>query len=201
MPKKKSKETQNLKDPTPIKDIIKDKKVTKVEPKPEPKKRGRKSKYVKKFCDDIIDFFCEPPYEDIELPHFKNGEVSWIDKKRMPRQLPTIESFARHKEIHISTIYDWIDDESPRFKKEFSEAFMRAKKMQKEYIIQNGLQGLYNPIFAKFVAINITDMQDKKVTENTGPDGGPIQVANVLTPEQEKSIRDFVSGVLMEATK
>ena len=66
-------------------------------------------------------------------------------------------------DVRRETIYDWINSEHPSYQKEFSETYTRvAKDAQKEVIIQNGLQSLFNPIFTKFVAVNMTEMRDKQ---------------------------------------
>lgn len=129
---------------------------------------NRNTKYTPELCDKLIDFFTEEPYDDIEIPHYgKDGELKWIDKKRMPRKLPTLVQFAKQNNISVSVIFDWIDPKNSVYHKEFDETLKKAKELQKDWLIQNGLQGLYNSIFAKFVAINITDMVDKVETDIT----------------------------------
>lgn len=127
------------------------------------KKTGRPTKYKKEFADELIAFYDGDPYEDVKINHYKKGEISWTDTKRMPAKLPTMVEFARHIGVGLRTCFDWLDSEHSSYQKEFSRAYTRlAKKAQKNFLIQNGLQGLYNPVFAKFVAINISDMIDKK---------------------------------------
>jgi hypothetical protein len=48
------------------------------------------------------------------------------------------------------------------------EAYQIAKQMQKDILNQNGLAGLYNPSYCKFVAINETGMADRKETAVEG---------------------------------
>ncbi len=129
---------------------------------------GRPTKYYPEICQELIDWFDQEPYEDIEIPHYKNGEVSWNDKKRVPRQLPTLRNFARSKKICISTIYNWIDEKHDSFHPEFLEAYSKCVKSgQKEFLIQNGLAGCWNPLFTKFVAVNMTDLTDKQEIDHT----------------------------------
>ena len=144
------------------------------------KKVGRPSIYRKVLCKRIIEYFDQKPYEDIKLPHYKQGKdgeriVAWEDIKRMPRPLPTLRGFAKKEGISYVSIYGWVDKDGPRFKEEFFNAFICAKNLQKDILIQNGLQGLYNPAFAVFTAKNISDMRDVSRHEHTGKDGGPIQ--------------------------
>jgi hypothetical protein len=117
---------------------------------------GRPTKYKPAYCQQLIDYFDIEPFKDIEIPHYKNGEISWIDKKRLPARLPTLRKFAKSIEISYVTVYAWIKQH-----KEFSNAFTHAQLIRKEFLIDNGLQGLYPPLTFKFVAVNLTDMRDK----------------------------------------
>ena len=128
---------------------------------------GRPTKYKSSFCQDILDFFNGPQYKDVTIPHYKKGELAWKDIKRMPNKLPTIVEFANHIGVCYATVYDWIDPKMGSFQPEFLQAFTRARAAQKNFLIQNAIQGLYNPLFSKFVAINITDMQDQALVDNS----------------------------------
>lgn len=152
---------------------------------------GRPSKYKPEYCDEIIEFFNQPPYEDFEIPHYdKHGAVKWNDIKRMPRKLPTLVEFANHIKVGVSTVYDWIDNKHSSYQKKFSDTFIRAKKIQENFLIQNGLQGLYNPLFAKFVAINLTDMRDKTEVEHSGEVTESIVELSKMSPKQLKQYLD-----------
>jgi len=133
-------------------------------------KAGRPSKYDPKYCRELILFFEQEPFYEIELPHYfkpnkgeDQGKVKWIDFKRLPHRIPTVREFCKKVNIHYDTFYRWV-----KKYEEFSDAFTHAKELRKWFLIENGLNGLYNPIFAKFVAINLTDMVDKKETEHSG---------------------------------
>lgn len=131
-------------------------------------KLGRPTKYKAKYCGQLIKFFEQEPYEDVVIPHYdkakgKEGKVIvWEDFKRMPNKLPTLRDFAKSINVGMTTIYNWLDEKHRQYHKEFADAFTRAKDLRKWFLIQNGLQGLYNPLFAKFTAINVTDMKDTK---------------------------------------
>jgi len=143
---------------------------------------GRPTKYKAEFCDKLIDFYDREPYEDIEMDHYDKtkgkdgGIVVWTDIKRVPCKLPILSDFAKSINVGVRTVYDWIDEKHSSYHEEFSQIYTRvAKALQKAILIQNGLQGLYNPHSFKFVAINITDMRDVSRKELTGEDGGPIE--------------------------
>jgi len=110
---------------------------------------GRPIVYYPEICQELIDWFDQEPWETV------NG-------KRLPRKLPTLIAFARDKKVALSTIYNWINPKHSSYQQEFLETYTRgAKEAQREVLTQNALQGLYNPVFSKFLAINITDMRDK----------------------------------------
>lgn len=150
------------------------------------KKNGRPTKYRKAYCDKLIKFFDVEPYIDVDIHHYeksgrldKNGNrvVIWDDIRRLPNKLPTLVGFAREIGICYATLFNWMDKEHGSFHQGFLDTVTRiAKALQKDHLIQCGLQGLYNPQAFKFVAINCTDMEDKSSQELTGQDGKPIQV-------------------------
>jgi len=144
--------------------------------KTQPKKHagGRPTKYKPEFCDMLIEFFDQPFYEDVKIPHYRKGEVHWEDIKRMPNKLPTMVEFVKwlRKEkgvlVSYSAIYDWLDQKNGAFQQMFLQTFKRiCKPLQQNFLVQNALQGLYNPLFAKFTAINITDMKDAPLIDNS----------------------------------
>jgi hypothetical protein len=107
-------------------------------------KRGAPVKYHDGVPDQLLDFFDKPLFQEI------NG-------KTMPNFLPTIEKFCFDIDIAVSTFYEWI-----KKYEDLSKAFEKAKQIQKNQLMQLSLLGFYKEGFAKFVAINITDMRDSK---------------------------------------
>jgi len=126
-------------------------------------KGGRPSKYKAVYCDKLIEFFDIEPYEDIELPHYKKGEISWIDKKRVSTRLPTLRKFAKNIGVAYRTVYNWT-----KAHEGFLHAFTHAQVIRKEYLIDGALAGLYMPLTFKFIAVNMTDMRDKQDHEVSG---------------------------------
>jgi hypothetical protein len=107
-------------------------------------KSGPKVKYTDEVADKLLDFFNQPLFAEL------NG-------KMMPTFLPTIEKFCADIKIAKSTFYAWVK-EYPKL----SNAFDMAKQVQKDKLINLTLLGFYKEGFAKFVAINITDMRDER---------------------------------------
>jgi hypothetical protein len=134
------------------------------------KKVGRPTSYKKEYCQQIIDYFTNAPlYEEVTIPHYSKGELVYEDVKRFPPKLPTLVQFAKFIGVSYPTVYNWQCLGHASFHEEFLDAYYRAKHMQKDFLIQAGLSGVFNPGFATFVAINITDMQQKNSTELNTP--------------------------------
>ena len=126
--------------------------------------RGRPTKYKPEYCEEIEKFFNVEPYYDKPIEHYgKDGEVKWEDFKRVANKLPTFKGFAQHIGVNTDTIVEW-----EKKYKDFSVAYTRAKEHQKYFLIENGLNGCYNPAFAIFVCKNITDMKDKQEVDHSG---------------------------------
>lgn len=123
---------------------------------------GRPTKYKPEFCDKIIEFFDIEPWEEREIPHFKNGEQTWTDIKVLPVRMPTLRGFAKSVEVSIRVIYNWLNSESDVFQQEFMHAFTLAKEIRRDWLIDVGLSGSAPPASFKFVAVNVTDMRDKQ---------------------------------------
>ena len=136
-----------------------------------PKKIGRPTKYSKRFCQQIIDFFDIEPYDKMEIDHFKDGKKSWTDIKLVPNRMPTLRKFAKSIGVAFQNVYKWVKKHE-----EFRDAFTCAQEIRKEWLIDGGLAGVFNPSSFKFVAINVTDMADKQ--EHTGTEGGPIVIVD-----------------------
>lgn len=131
-------------------------------------KGGRPTLYDPKYCQEIIKFFDVKPYYKETVAHSqaygKTGKVSFEKKewKNVPNELPSLYKFANKIGVDQTTLNEWA-----KRHQEFSLAFTRAKEMYKNFLMENGLLGLYDSRFAIFVAKNTTDMRDKVETELT----------------------------------
>jgi hypothetical protein len=105
---------------------------------------GAPVKYTDEVPSRLLKFFDREPFQE-------------IDGKKMPAFLPTVERFTFEIGIAVSTFYEWVKKYP-----ELSKAFEVAKALQKNQLMQLSLLGFYKEGFAKFVAVNITDMRDKQ---------------------------------------
>lgn len=60
-------------------------------------------------------------------------------------QLPSVADFALYLGITRETVYDWSNQESPRYNEDFSDIVMKISMEQEKRLINNGLGGLYTP--------------------------------------------------------
>lgn len=139
------------------------------------KKKGRPSKYKSKYCREIVEFFSVEPYvmETTESmkEYFKDGilKKSLERKKLIPEKLPTFFRFAEKISVDQSTVLEWVARH-----KAFSQAYMRAKELQKEFLMALGLAGVTPPAAFMFIASNITDMRSRAVLPDDLPPGSMI---------------------------
>lgn len=79
-------------------------------------------------------------------------------------RLPFLSKFAREVAgVCENTMIEWTKEYE-----DFNEAYKKAKDIQKEFLIMQGLTGQYDRTFAIFTAKNITDMRDKtEVDQNS----------------------------------
>ena len=114
---------------------------------------GRPSKYKPEYCEDIIKFFSVPTHRTVDY----ETEGGRLISKDVANPFPTFEKFACSLGVLLPTLYYW----ASKFP-EFSHAYKRAKALQKNFLVQNALSGLYSPAFSIFLAKNITDLRDVK---------------------------------------
>lgn len=149
-------------------------------------KTGRPTKYKPEYCEAIVAFFDVKPYRNRRIPHYeKSGKVDekgnrvvvWYDRERIANDVPWFGDFCASIGAHIDTVLEWSKQHA-----EFSGAYARAKDLQKRFLVINGLAGIIDSNFAKFTAVNITDMRDKS----------EIKQANTYDPKEAEAVRELL---------
>jgi hypothetical protein len=96
---------------------------------------------------------------------YKNGDTREREIE-VANDLPFIEGFANSIGVHRDTLHEWTKRHP-----EFSDAYKRAKQLQRVMLWSNGLKGLYAQPYAILTTKNITDWRDQKdidlKTDNT----------------------------------
>ena len=126
---------------------------------------GRPTKYRKEYCEMIIEYFTV----DFEKTHTKTittktGAVIEEEVPNVPL-FPTLAGFCRQIQCSKENIAEWAHKH-----REFSRAVALVKAMGEEILVRYALTGDYDSNFARFVAINYTDMVDKSNLDVRLPD-------------------------------
>lgn len=129
----------------------------------EKNKGGRPTKYKPEYCQEIIDFFSTEPSREVEITNRNKKGEEWTTYKEVANPIPFLSAFARKIGVCHDTLLEWASVHG-----DFSVAYNKAKALQKEFLIQNGLKGFYPPASFIFTAKNITTMKDKNETEHSG---------------------------------
>ena len=118
------------------------------------------SKYDDKYCDQIIEFF-NAPLTHVEYKETLNNKGMIVAKTPIvvANEYPTFELFAAQIGVSVRTLLNW-SKEHPRF----SDAYARAKEIQFGKLTACAVAGLYNPLYAKFEAINNHGQRDRTDT-------------------------------------
>jgi hypothetical protein len=140
----------------------------------------------------LIEHF-DVPYFDVflkkEVTYVKGEGATRVEKtekeyQKVPNKLPTLEDFAYDIGVDVDCMVNWAKakDKRGRLKHpRFFGAYTRAKQLQKQFLINNGLAGLTPPSSFIFVAKNITDMDDKQGIDITSK-GKRITGFNYVSP-------------------
>lgn len=144
---------------------------------------SRPTKYTEDLPERLITHFSIEKSQKVCIERSKkyNKEgtlTSDTEKyKILPNDMPTFAGFGRKIEISERTLERWAvaladDNAEAPVKKypEFCRAYNVAKALQKEFLIDNALQGNSPPASFIFVAKNVTDMTDKQIIETKDAD-------------------------------
>lgn len=94
------------------------------------KKEGRPTDYSKEILEKALE------YIDVTQDEVTEGKIKV--------NLPSIEGLATYIDVNRDTVYEWC-----KVHKEFSDIIEKLKEKQVKSLINNGLQGTYNPTIAK----------------------------------------------------
>lgn len=126
------------------------------------KENAAACKFKEEYCDKIIDFFGKPATKvEYKETYFK-GELTSRTPVVVATEYPTFELFAASLGVTTETVKNWTEI-SPRFK----VCYARAKEMQLGKLTANAVSGLYNPVYAKFEAVNNHGKADKQEVDTT----------------------------------
>lgn len=135
--------------------------------------RGSPGKYKKEYTDQLIEYFNTPPTRVEYIKRYdREGNVKEEEPVVIGADYPTFEGFAIKIGVTSRTLENW----AAAYPTTFGAAYERAKDVQKNMLIVNGLGGRYNGKFAQFVASSQFDMAEKSEQKLTGGDGYQVVV-------------------------
>lgn len=124
-----------------------------------------KSRYKPEYAQEMLEYFYSAQLtENIVIEEKKLKDGSIVKKyKEVGCNCPLFEVFARRIGVSASLLSKWaIHPDRPEFK----EAYEKCLDVQRVILIQNGLSGLFNPIFMRLAAVNMMRWRDAKEVTN-----------------------------------
>lgn len=121
------------------------------------KENAAACKYRDEYCEKLIEFFNQPPTRIEYKETYYKGELSSRTPVVVPNEYPTFEMFAASIGVTTGTLRNWYEN-YPRF----AFYYARAKEIQLGKLTSNAVTGLYNPIYAKFEAVNNHNQKDRQ---------------------------------------
>ena len=112
-----------------------------------------RSKYDPRYCQELINFFNIPPYEERLMKH----ERGIVFLGRVANDMPLFTKFASKLGVSGDKLRIWATEN-----KEFAEAMNQARDLQETILVTNSLLGLYTPVIAKFSLQNLAGWQSEK---------------------------------------
>lgn len=145
------------------------------------KKILQKVPYSPDFAERMVEFFMDAEKSRTVTDTFswKNGEVGEKERE-VPNPPPMFSEFGRTIGVSEKTLKNWT-----REYPEFKEAYEICSSIIKEFIVANGLSGLYPGQFAIFAGKNLTDMKDVQVNKNLN-----ANMKDVLDAIEKGTIQD-----------
>jgi hypothetical protein len=146
---------------------------------------GAPTLYNPDYCKDIVEYFANSPKTQRVLKSHTTGKNDFEkdEYETIACELPTIGKWARKIGVTHSCVDEWVKDY-----KEFGVALAEAKSIYKDFLNDNGLAGYYNPLYAKFVSTNTTDMRDKAETELKLPEGVTVTFTKNYVKKDDEGI-------------
>ncbi len=134
---------------------------------------GRPSKYDPTYCNGIIEFFSRSLTKTLTKTYTTKAGTIIQEPIEQANELPTMEEYCNTLGITVNTLKEWTKEDP-----DFLIAVTRAKQLEKDFLVKNGLTGRFDRTWT-FVAENFTDMRSK--VQLSGSEDGPVQI-NILVP-------------------
>jgi hypothetical protein len=123
---------------------------------------GRPTIYKEEYPELLIKHFNQPSTVMKKVEKLSAGVVKKLNVEHS-NKLPTVASFCRSLLISGDTFYRWVK-EYPKF----SDAYRICKKIQEDILVENSMNGKYNPTFVNFWCKNNIGWTDQPQLTDEG---------------------------------
>lgn len=148
---------------------------------------GRPTEYKgEETCKKLQRYIDEAEDEELELLSAVSLKGTEMFKRKLKVHLPTIEGAAEYLDVDRNTLYNW-EEIYPEFLRVMDS--LRAK--QARMLIENGLNGDYNPTIAKVL---LTKHGYREGIEQTGAGGKDLIPDKQSKEKSDKALNDFLNG-------
>ena len=141
---------------------------------------GQPSKYRKKYCLEIIDYFNQEHTYEREVVHTNTKGMTWTKHELCANHVRLMCEFAHSIGTNTTTLQNW-----EKAHIEFLVATTHAQQLQLAHLNHVTGLGLYNSNWAVFVAKNISNWRDKKEIEHSGTLDSKIFVEAMIDKAEE----------------
>jgi hypothetical protein len=124
---------------------------------------GKNSKWKLEYNEKIVKFF-DRPFTKLVNKMNKNGEVVEVE---VANDFPTFQRFAHEIGVDVDTLHEWKKDENREKYPNFSESYKKAKEIQEDFWVANGMNNNHSTAFAIFWAKNNLGYKDKTEVDQT----------------------------------
>jgi len=146
-------------------------------PKPKKRKAGAPTKYKPEYCKRMIEFFSEAPYAEHLITNKDKKGNKFVIKERVANDLPLFCKFACDINVDMDTLTEW-----KKIHPKFSLAYKKAKQLQKNFLVQNMLNGKFSAPGSIFTAKNVLGWRDK---QDITSDDKEIKGMTIYCPKEE----------------
>ena len=150
------------------------------------KENAAACKYKEEYCEKLLEFFNQP---DVDIQYKKvfdkQGNVVASMPIMLPGVYPTFELFAASIGVTTGTLKNWCEEHA-----RFKDCYARAKEIQLGKLKSNTMRGLYNPIYAKFEAVNNHNQKDKQEVSTSVSGIGLDDKTRALIERVERRLHD-----------
>lgn len=147
-------------------------------------KNGRPTKYDGEKTIERVQAYLDACHDEETEFHATRGEKSDTYQRLVRVRIPTIEGLALALDLHKDTLYQW-KSEYP----DFSDVIDKAMKIQANRLMENGLNGTYNPTIAKVL---LAKHGYRDGIEMTGANGGAIEIDDKTKDKKDSLIQSFL---------